>query len=351
MQADAASELSQSMRPMMRKLSCETDRTVMQAEANRFIRRFPPEAALKVASALSFANPFFVPDVPDDAARQLKLSLEQFAEFTMRAKMTAKRAVQPNILVACAPKSASTFLQAALSKSLDLGGACLFTATMDWASAGALGANLREQEPDELALIRNGLNGKGYVAQHHARCSPYLARILSLYNVRPVVTYRNLADTIVSMDDMVMEWRAGMPAAQKGFFADALPTDYDRLDRSDRLMILAHRWTPWLVQFYVTWRRCARLGLTQPLFVSYENDFLGDKGLLAERLADFIGHDIANAARIEAALADTSESRAKRINKGVAGRGAELPVAVRDYINMAAGWFAEDEDLSPLLGR
>jgi len=351
MEAETVSEIGAQMRPMMRGLSQNANQSDMLAQGNSFVRQFPPQAALTIASALSFANPFFLPDVPPQAARDLSLTLDNFAELTMRAKLTAQRASQPNILVACAPKSASTFLQAALQQALGLHNACLFTATLDWASAAALGANLREQEPDELSLIRNGLNGRGYVAQHHARCSPYLARMLTLYNVRPIVTHRNLFDTIVSMDDMVMQWRASPASGQYGYFNDGLPGAYERLERADRLLILAQRWTPWLVQFYVTWKKCERLGLTKPLWISYEDDFLGDKQVLAARIADFIGHEFADPVGIAAALEDRSEGKARRLNKGVAGRGKDMPTEVRDYILSAAGFYREDEDLTPLIGH
>lgn len=56
--------------------------------------------------------------------------------------------------------------------------------------------------------MRHGLNGRGYVAQHHIRCTPYLARQMTLYNIRPIVTVRNFFDTLISLDDMFQSWRA-----------------------------------------------------------------------------------------------------------------------------------------------
>jgi hypothetical protein len=350
MSMDPAAAPETMVRPMMTWMSVNTDAADMDAKADLFIKQFPPEKALSIASALSFANPFFVPDIPDAPARQLAVSLEDFAEFSMRAKLTAKHADQPNILVACAPKSASTFIQAALIKALQLPQACLFTPTLDWRSAASLGANLREQDPDELSLMRNGLNARGYVAQHHARCTPYLARLLGVYNVRPILTHRNIFDTVVSMDDMVMEWRSDPNSSQYGYFSDGMPSNFQTLPREDRLLILAQRWTPWLVQFYVTWKKCEKLGLTKPLWISYEQDFLGDKQVLADRIADFVGRERADAGKIAAALADTSDGKVKRINQGIAGRGRDLPAEAREHILSTAGYYSDDEDLTPLIG-
>src|SRR5690606_35555781 len=231
----------------------------------------------ELASLMTWANPFFLPDIPDEAARKLSLDSSQFNEFVMRAKLTAQRSSQLNIMLACAPKSASTFIETALRKALDLPTASLFTNTMGGFAASMLGANLREQQPEELALLRNGLNGTGYVAQHHSRCTPYLAQLLDLYNVRPIVTHRNLFDTFVSLDDMVMAYRTGTAEDTKHYFNDALPTNYGTLDLEQRLTLLVHRNTTWYIQFYLSWKKCERAGLIRPLWISYEDDFLGDK--------------------------------------------------------------------------
>jgi hypothetical protein len=308
----------------------------------------PSSKALHAASMLSFANPFFLPQVDDHTAADLSLSMEMFAEHVMRAKLTARRAPQPNILLACAPKSASTYLHSVLTRALGLPSACLFAATLDWASAALHGSALREQEPDELALIRNGLNGRGYVAQHHCRCTPYLSSLIDTYNIKPIVTHRNLFDTIVSVDDMMMDWRSRPGTIDHGYFADGLPAGFERLERADRLMILAQRHAPWLTQFYLSWKFCERAGFVRPLWISYEKDFLGDKERLAARIAAFAGTGDPSA--IAALLADRG-GKSTRLNQGIAGRGADLPQAVRNYILSAVRPYRDDEDLSPLIGE
>jgi hypothetical protein len=311
----------------------------MTAKGNAFIANMPSDKALHAASMLSFANPFFLPAVSDHTAADLQISLETLAEYTMRAKLTIKRSNQPNILIACAPKSASTFLHAALVRALRLPPACLFAATLDWGSAALHGSALREQEPDELSMIRNGLNGRGYVAQHHARCTPYLSRLLGIYDVKPIVTYRNLFDTIVSVDDMMMEWRSKPGTIDHGYFADGLPKGFERMPRH----------TAWLLQFYLSWRYCEKIGVVKPLWISYDDDFLGDKAELAARIARFTG--AGDAASIAAALEDRSAAKSKRLNKGVAGRGADLPDEVRDYILSVVAPYRADADLTPLAGE
>lgn len=310
----------------------------------------PADRTLELASALSHANPFFLPAMDEDSADGLKINLSQFAELIMRARLTASRATQPNILVACAPKSASTFISAALVQALKLPLVSLSTPTMDGHAGSVLGANLRSQETDELALLRHGLNGRGYVAQQHIRCTPYLAYQMKLYRVRPIVTVRNFFDTLVSLDDMFLKWRSVERPQETEFFDDGLPPHYSQLSFEERLDIVVSAQAVWYVQFLLSWQTCEKLNLVKPLWVSYESDFLGDKTALAERISAFIGSEICDAAKIAEALTDRRDGDKKRINRGVAGRGAEVPQAVREKAMAIFQHYAASGDMTPLIG-
>ena len=141
---------------MLQFISDVTDPLEIKLAGQAFLEKAPPERTLEIASALSFGNPFYIPNISDDNAKQMAISIQQFAELTMRARITCHHADQANILVACAPKSASTFIWGALMRATGLPGVSLAAATMSPLSSSKLGMNLREQETDELALIRNG---------------------------------------------------------------------------------------------------------------------------------------------------------------------------------------------------
>jgi hypothetical protein len=322
---------------------------MIKMAAHEFLARYPAERRLGLASALSWANPFYIPDMAPDVARNLAVGPNQLAELTMRAKLTAHHAPQLNVLLACAPKSASTFIAGALQTALGLPSAALFANTPRIRAVSMMGGNLMEQEPEELALIRNGLNGQGYVAQHHARATPYLSLLIRTYNVRPIVTHRNLFDTFVSLDDMIMGYRSDKDSDSGFYFSDGLPAHYGRLDREDRLTILVQRNTAWFIQFYVSWKKCERANLVKPLWVSYEHDFLADKPGLALRVIDHLGLAPDAAERLVAAFEDKSDGAAKRLNKGVAGRGRDMPASVRAIIEKTASYYRDEEDLRPLL--
>ena len=336
---------------VMRTIALEPDMAKVRLLADDHLRGVPPQQGLAAASALNFAHPFYLPAMDDVSAGRLGINLDQLSELVMRARLTASRARQPNILVACAPKSASTFIANALCKALDIPQVSLATPTYSAYSGSVLGANLREQETDDMALLRNGLNEKGYVAQHHIRCTPFLARQISLYGIKPIVTVRNIFDTLVSLDDMLLQWRARDLPGNPAFFDDGMPATYTKLDDEARFEMLTDATCVWYVKFLLSWQKCEAAGLVTPLWVSYEDDFIADKERLGQRIAAFIGSANADAERIAECFADTRNGAALRLNKGVAGRGDKIPAKTRERIAAICRRYAGEGDLRPLLGR
>lgn len=339
------------IREFMSAIANNPDVAQVRRKSDEFIQKFPPQRALSVAAALSYAYPFYVPTMDDGSAGRLALSLSQLTELVLRTRLTASRARQPNVLLACAPKSASTFIAAALCRAMEVNQVSLALPTYTPPSSSVLGANLRNQETDELALMRHGLNGIGYVAQHHVRCTPYLCRQIELYNIRPIVTIRNYFDTLMSLDDMFLGWRQVKKSGNPHYFDDGLPTNYASMDPVDRYHVLVDANCIWYVQFLLNWRKCEAAGLVKPLWVSYEKDFLSDKAGLGQRIAEFVGHEFVNPERIVESFGDTSDGKRLRLNKGVSGRGSELPAVIRDKVHGIMGRYRSEGDLSPLLGE
>lgn len=338
----------------IRNVSSLTDVGQVRAEFDAFLFQSDPADAFAVSGIFSLAHPFYVPAMSDETAKNLAISLPEFGEALMRARLTASRAQQPNVLVACLPKSASTFITNSLLKALEVKPAMLMASSFSTQVAYSMGITLREQETDELALIQNGNNGKGYVAQHHVRCTPYLCQQLELYNIRPIVTYRNIFDSLVSLDEMLCSVRQDHETWRDGnamYFTDGMPQDYRNLDVETRLMLLADRQLAWYLQFFISWKRCAQMGLVEPLWVSYERDFLGDKQPLAERMAGFIGREFVDSEKLAVCLSERKSVGEARFNKGVSGRGKQLPDGIKDKILRSVEPYCREIDLSEILGE
>jgi hypothetical protein len=312
-------ELAQEFGSFLHMISSVSDVKALDQLCHEFLYRQAPQRGLELAVGMSWANPFFLPNMPPQALDMLKVERGYVAEMVMRAKLTATRADGLRLLVTSAPFAAPAFLHDALSASLGLAPADFFAAATDPES---LGASSLDQEPDEFALVREGLlPGPGLIAKHAARATPYAVRLFNLYNIRPVVVFRDMADTLADMDAALVAGTA--PAS----VVAALPSGYAKLEREPRLMLLAARFGGWIGDFERSWIRATQEGLVRPLFLSYEADFLGDRHLLARKLAEFLGPK-ANAMKLAAVLDDREIAPS--------GAGSDLPLAVLELLGNVA---------------
>lgn len=281
----------------------------------------------------------------------LKLTEDEAAALTGRAgeaslagliadRNRAMHSVGLKPVVFCMPKSGSSFLKSGLQEALQLPS---FSLTSFGADPSYFGMNAREQEIDELALVKACLLApRGFVAQHHTRYTPYLGLQLGTYRLRPIVTVRNIADALVSYDDMMMAWRGDRGA--EGWMTDgpfAMPLDYQDLPVAERLRILGFSLGVWLIQFHLSWLRGMRQRIVDPLLIRYEQDILDPQRLVA-RLAEALGLDDLQAGRLGQFVARPDRVRS-RLNVGRAGRGREvIPKDVRDFLERYARTFANE---------
>ena len=308
-------DLAQEFGSFLHMISSVSDVAALDRMCHEFLYRQPPQRGLELAAGMSWANPFFLPNIPRESLDLLALDRGFVVEMVMRAKLTAARSEGLRLLVAAAPFAAPAFFADVLTAALGLTPADFFAAASDPES---LGASTLDQEPDEFALVREGLlPGPGAVAKHAARATPYAVRLLNLYGVRPVVVFRDLPDTIAAMDAALVAGEA-QPS-----LAAMLPAGYAALEREARLTLLAGRFGAWISDFENSWIRATKEGLIRPLFLTYEGDFLGDRHRLARKLADFIGPR-ANPMKLAAVLDDRELAPA--------GAGADLPASVRDML-------------------
>lgn len=250
------------------------------------------------------------------------------------ARDAASRIKAKNYAVFCMPKSGSSFTNSALLHALGLPSMSLTS----FGTAGAssrFGMNSREQEIDELALTKAVLAApRGFISQVHTRYSMYLALQMRTFSISPIVTIRNLLDCIVSLDDMMMSWRAGQ--GDEGWLSDppfALPRTYTELDATTRLEILGRSFGVWLIGFYLSWKRGAAQKLVTPLFIRYEEDIL-NKDRFVELITGHVPMSDAQKQRLVDYTHNPDRVRS-RLNVGVSGRGRQLvpPSVVEGLLN------------------
>lgn len=292
--------------------------------------KLQPEALEPALLAAMRVNPFLELSRSEIEEMETQRRFREAERDLILLRQFAARIGGRRVAVFAMPKSGSSFVQSAIGHAANIPFLSLTSLPADGgATASRFGINGREQEIDELALILQTIRGGGsWVAQHHTRFNRYLGFQLRFYRIRPIITVRNIFDAIVSMDDMVMETRTNGEWGLDPPYG--LPGNYPELGREDRLALLAQDFGVWLITFMVSWKRAIASGLADPLILSYERDIL-DPALLTGRLGDFL--ELGDTQR--EALADYAGRRPgaeARFNKGVTGRGADIPEDARTML-------------------
>lgn len=199
------------------------------------------------------------------------------------------------IVIASPMKCASTYVAAAVA---DYVGADVPQVEYDWLAEQNLTYELRTQ-----------LKGRAFVLSLHMR--PHHGNLVAARDddVRTVLLWRNLADTIVSFDEHVPRYGGHNPL----FFLEDEP--FLAMPQQERYRFLIDMMVPWSTGFFLHWSRV--LGVAP--FNPYELLVTDPRAYFSQLLVH------AGAALDEARLRGTLafEPAFSRYNVGIAGRSAQ----------------------------
>ena len=237
------------------------------------------------------------------------------------------------IAICCMPKSGSTYLMTSLMRVQSMALTIRYIHT-PYDNPSFVKAEQRENELDELALLRAEMLNGNHVAQTHMKSSAYSDLTLRGLGYKVIVMQRNIFDCLVSMDDMIC--RGEVP----GFAMFRPPQNYKQMDRVNRLELITHSVGPWYVDFVVSWARTT----LKPLFLSYEKDVLGFSEVTAQKIQTYLNAPHASIEEICKAfeLKNDKQKHRARINKAVAGRGMDIPETARQAILDIAAPYEEE---------
>lgn len=215
--------------------------------------------------------------------------------------------IAPHLLIACQPKSGSTFLKNAL---------CAITGFRDvflFHSGGQSEQELFYPSLLEFATVPT-------VTQQHCRATEANLQLLQAFGMRAVVLVRNLADVVVSLRDFYNQ------GAVLGTFFH--PDDWKSLTPGQQADAIIDHVIPWHFQFLAGWQQAGREHRLPILWLTYE-DLMAGKAAALEKVLTFYGQP-APKDKIAAALAALStEPRSNRFNSGISGRGREQLTAAQ----------------------
>jgi len=211
------------------------------------------------------------------------------------------------IVVACFPKSGSTFL----TRKLSALPTCVLEPLVPFGER-------REQELDE-GIIREVLRkheGRHIIAHQHVRLNANTADLAIRYPIRFVVLVRDLMDCLVSLEDHMNNESKLFPHS---FWSNRL---YDDLSGTSLSRIHAVTITnaPWFINFYLSWVLWKEEypEIPAPFFLSYSQLFQNLESTFSSLVTKF---------GIQAGQKDIirvlEEETFSRLNKGISGRGRE----------------------------
>jgi hypothetical protein len=221
---------------------------------------------------------------------------------------TTRRAIglkRPHVLIACMPKSASSFLSDAVAgmKGMRHG-------SLAWSYGG------REQTLDVVQLAR--IDHRAYVAQQHVRYSSDVGEFIEEFNLTPVVLTRNVFDVVASFRDHIRSLEPG----DELMLAPLTPSHANLPDAALEDLI-AELIIPWYINFYASWSDVDTLRVTY-------DQVRSDSADVVRRICERAG--IAHNESEIASAVESARAKAKRFNKGVSGRGAALSPAASERI-------------------
>lgn len=253
----------------------------------------------------------------------------------LRQEPIQSRRKETRLLIACMPKSGSTFLTRTFAELPGLRRVPLVP-LYDRREQELCETVLRQEIRQTAALRRawrqtgerDAPRPRGFVAQHHVKYSAATAGLMTRHDLRPVVLVRNLFDVVMSLHDHIKNTSPLMSMAH-------VTEDMRSWPQEELCRFVADMILPWYVSFFQSWQGCP-----QAMMLSYEQ-MMQEKAVTLSRVAEFSGYSCTSE-EIDAALRATPKGGTRK-NKGVAGRGAALPEAAKDHIRALVRYYPDTD--------
>lgn len=306
---------------MVEKLLLIDEVAPARAIANEAFAEKDPDLKSRMIATNATVHPLAVPTLPAGMDASRLFNFDAWRKSIAMARIVAANTKAIRILFASAPKTGSTFLSSVLHQVYGLNKVSLTLLSAKSYGHYTLGGALRDHDVDELALLTNAFIPGGYIAHHHMICTPYLTKQMELYGITPLITKRNIFDTIVSYDDHIR--KLYQTTSEHRFLRFGFPEEWYGMDFDDRIEMLLDLQLLWYMKYYSSWTLCEQQGLIKPMWIVYERDILGEKAALVDTIIERFGEPAGGTTRLVEELGREG-TKTVHFNKGVSGRGAAI---------------------------
>lgn len=221
------------------------------------------------------------------------------------------------ILIACMPKSGSTFLSEVIASLPDFMRVHLVD-TYD----------RREQELclHTVEACSKQFGEINWVAQHHVRNSEATQKIKEKYSLKTIVLVRNLYDIVPSLVDHHRNQSVVYPMAY-------VPGDICERSVEAHLQFIVDLVIPWYINFWASWNDCP-----DKLVVRYE-DLIRDPLNAVRSILNYCSVEFSDEIATAVLQARSEDAASIRKNVGVIGRGEMLPKQCKETIKRFVSYY------------
>ena len=248
-----------------------------------------------------------------------------------------------SILIACMPKSGSTFLANTIAN---------LHCFAKYSLVPAYG--FREQEIEEARILSFNENvlfnrkynkeakSKFFVAQHHVRNSKITDEICERHKIFRVILCRNLKDIIFSLKDHFVDESIYTSSAR-------VPSEYFSWEEDKKEEFIVDFIMPWYINFFIGW---SKYNDDFTKIIWYE-DLIANKVetissiLKAAEFTQINEDDIIAAVNTKPKATDRRSTN--RFNKGISGRGKNLSEIASAKLLKLLDYYKLDDSILELL--
>jgi hypothetical protein len=153
-----------------------------------------------------------------------------------------------HVLLACMPKSASTFLIGLMERLLGY-------------AHVPLCFDFKRSEQDLYLPSILYYDHVDTVSQQHLRATPANIALIKAFDIKPIVLVRDIDDAIVSLRDTMLR---ETPHNLSSFIDDGFPAR----SQTQQMDVMVYYSAAWYVHFLVSWQEASRSGEIAPLWLT-----------------------------------------------------------------------------------